>query len=66
MVKAVRGCLIKTEPSVKEVILKISETEHYVIEDINETTLFVNYDCLDTLKSRVEKVLSSTTRTVEN
>ncbi|TBU12681.1 putative subunit Tfb5 of transcription factor TFIIH complex [Hamiltosporidium tvaerminnensis] len=52
MVKAVRGCLIKTEPSVKEVILKISETEHYVIEDINETTLFVNYDCLDTLKSR--------------
>lgn len=65
MVKAVRGCLVKTEPSIREIILKIGEDENFVIEDINDEMLFVDSSCRDTLKEKVDRILSSMTKRAE-
>lgn len=59
MVKAVRGCLVKTEPSIREIILKISESENFIIEDINDETLFIDPSFKERLKENVDKVLAS-------
>lgn len=59
MVKAIKGCLIRTEPSIKEIIMKIGENENFIIEDINDRMLFVNPRCKESLKDKVDKVISS-------
>lgn len=59
MVKAIRGCLVKTEPSIKEIIMKIGENENFIIEDINDRMLFVDPRCKEGLKDKVDKVLHS-------
>lgn len=60
MVKVVKGCLIKTEPSIKEIIMRVAE--HAVIMEINENTLFVKGEYIDEIKQQVDKIIAHSTR----
>ncbi|CCI73982.1 ECU09_1615 [Encephalitozoon cuniculi GB-M1] len=59
MVKATKGYFLRTEPSVKEVILKLGETENFVIEDINDTCVFITPEAASDIKDRVELIMSN-------
>lgn len=60
MVRAIKGTLIETEPSIKEVILNLGENENFVIEDINDNAVFVTQAAAVGLKERVQKIMSHT------
>lgn len=59
MVKAIKGCLIETEPSIKEVILRFGENENFVIEEIDDMHLFVLQDSIKKIKENVAKIMGS-------
>lgn len=59
MVKATKGYFLRTEPSVKEVILKLGESENFVIEDINDTCVFITPEGAPDIKERVEAIMNS-------
>lgn len=58
MVSITKGCLVKTEPSIKEVIVNIGENENFIIENINDTLVFITEEGAVGLKSRVEGILN--------
>lgn len=58
MVKAVKGCFIETEPSIKEVILKLGENENFIIEEIDDNRLFIKQEGAVGLKERISKIMS--------
>lgn len=58
MVKATKGCLIETEPSIKEVISMLGEAENFVIEDISDTAIFIKQEAATNIKERVSKVMT--------
>ncbi|ELA41981.1 uncharacterized protein VICG_00998 [Vittaforma corneae ATCC 50505] len=58
MVKAVKGSLIETEPSIKEVILKLGENEKFVIEEIDDCRIFITQEAAAGIKERVSKIMS--------
>ncbi|EJW03761.1 hypothetical protein EDEG_01956 [Edhazardia aedis USNM 41457] len=64
MVKLSRGSLLKTEPNIKELILRICE--HAVIEDINDSTLFVKTEYIEDIKVQVYKIIANATKQLEN
>ncbi|KHN68982.1 subunit Tfb5 of transcription factor TFIIH complex [Ordospora colligata] len=59
MVNATKGYFLRTEPSVKEVVLKLGESENFVIEDINETSVFITPEAASDIKERVELIMNS-------
>ncbi len=58
MVKAIKGTLIETEPSIKEVIMTIGERKNFIIENINDTMIFINSSAVSGLKEQVNKIMS--------
>jgi len=60
MVKGVKGCLVETEPSIKEVILKLGENEKFVIEEIDDSRIFITQAAAVGIKERVAKIMSLT------
>lgn len=60
MVKAVQGTLIQTEPSIKEIITRVAE--YAVIEDINETTIFIKTEYFEDIKQQVDKIIANATK----
>lgn len=58
MVKAIKGTLIETDPSVKEIILSTSE-ENVVIEDINDRMLFIDTAYKEEIIEKVEKIVQN-------
>ncbi|KKO74106.1 transcription factor tfiih complex subunit tfb5 [Vairimorpha ceranae] len=65
MVTISKGCLVKTEPSIKEVICTIGENENFVIENINDTLVFITEEGAKDLKSRVEAILNRPNKDVK-
>ncbi|KAG5860417.1 RNA polymerase II transcription factor B subunit 5 [Encephalitozoon hellem] len=59
MVKATKGYFLRTEPSVKEVILKLGETENFIIEDINDMCVFITPEAASDIKERVELIMNN-------
>lgn len=57
MVKAIKGIFVKTEPSIKEIIMKVADPSD-IIEDINDYSLFLNPSSLEEIKLKVEKILN--------
>lgn len=58
MVKAIKGTLIETEASIKEVVLALGEAEHFVIEDIDDNHIFITRNASQNIKERVNKVMT--------
>jgi Transcription factor TFIIH complex subunit Tfb5 len=58
MVKITKGALIDTEPSIKEVISRLGESEKFVIEDINDNCIFIKREAAINIKDRVSKIMA--------
>lgn len=58
MVTITKGCLIKTEPSIKEIIVNIAENENFLIENINDSLVFITENGSVGLKTRIENILN--------
>lgn len=65
MVRATKGTYIKTEMSIKEIIMLINETDNMVIEEINDDAVFIQPGRVDELKTRVENILSNVYKRIE-
>jgi len=51
------GILVSCDPSIKAIILKIDHDKHdYIIEDLDDQTVFVKEDMLGMLKARLDEV----------
>ena len=49
--------LVECDPAIKAIILKIDEEDHnYIVEDLDEQTLVVKENQLNSLKRRLEEV----------
>lgn len=58
MVTITKGSLIKTEPSIKEIIVNIAENENFLIENINDSLVFITENGATGLKKRIENILN--------
>ncbi|ELQ74469.1 hypothetical protein THOM_2616 [Trachipleistophora hominis] len=65
MVRATKGTYIKTEMSIKEVIMFINETDNIVIEEIKDNAVFIQLNKTDMLKRKIEHILNSTYKHIE-
>lgn len=65
MVRATKGTYIKTEMSIKEIIMFINETDNIVIEEIKDNAVFIQPNKIDMLKLKIENCLNSTYKHIE-
>ncbi|KAJ9641059.1 hypothetical protein H2201_007994 [Coniosporium apollinis] len=64
MVKALKGVLVQCDPSIKAILLKIDADSgnEYIIEDLDEGTLFVKESKVASLKEKLKVTLKETVR----
>lgn len=58
MVKAIKGALIECDPSVKQIIIRLNREHNFIIQDIDENTLFVDIKYLKKIEEETEKMLN--------
>ncbi|KAJ1651819.1 hypothetical protein IWQ61_007701 [Dispira simplex] len=61
MVRAIKGVLIECDTTAKQIILALNERYRFIIEDLDDTHLFVNADCVTMLRSEIDKVIEENT-----
>jgi len=58
MVNVTKGILVECDPAMKQFLLHLDETEafgrKFVIQDLDETHLFISADILDTLQNKID------------
>ncbi|KAF9160044.1 General transcription factor IIH subunit 5 [Actinomortierella ambigua] len=65
MVKAVKGVVIKCDTSVKEIILGLNQHGNFILEDLDETHVFVDASCVEQLRVDIDQILNENTYNVE-
>lgn len=60
MVRSVKGILVVTEPSIKEVIARLDRKERFIIEEVDDTTLFIKEEAAAHLKERIAELMGET------
>lgn len=58
MVKTIKGTLLKCDPSVKQIILRLDREHSFIIEDIDDTTLFIDQKFLKIVEEETEKTIN--------
>lgn len=58
MVKAIKGALVSCDTSIKQIILRLSRNINFVIQDIDENTLFVDQKHLARIEEETNKMLN--------
>lgn len=59
MPRAIRGVLVRCDPSIKALILKIDSSHHdIVIEELDETHLVIDQNKVEAVKSELNRLLS--------
>lgn len=64
MVKAVKGVLLECDSTVKQIVLNLNKRENFVIEDLDETHLFIESTWVEQLKYELDKILDENSYTV--
>lgn len=64
MVKAVKGVLLECDSTVKQIVLNLNKRGNFVIEDLDETHLFIESTWVDQLKYELDKILDENSYTV--
>lgn len=61
MVNVMKGILVECDPAMKQFLLHLDETEglgrKFVIQDLDETHLFVSAEILPTLRDRIDDLM---------
>ncbi|KAF9112625.1 General transcription factor IIH subunit 5 [Mortierella sp. AM989] len=66
MVKAVKGVVVECDSSVKMIILGLNEKGQFIIEDLDDTHIFVDASCIDQLRLDIDEILNENTYKVED
>ncbi|KAJ2890492.1 hypothetical protein GGI21_006151 [Coemansia aciculifera] len=61
MVKAVKGTLIECDPAAREVLLKLNSKDQFIIEDLDNTHLFINSTHLERVQLALDELMNSNT-----
>ncbi|KAG4086445.1 general transcription factor IIH subunit 5-like protein [Neocallimastix lanati (nom. inval.)] len=62
MVKAQKGALIEvSDPTVKSVLKELDEEDHFIIEDLDETHVFINYRAVEKIRNELDKIMEDNT-----
>ncbi|GAA5800782.1 hypothetical protein HPULCUR_006220 [Helicostylum pulchrum] len=64
MVKAVKGVLLECDSTVKQIVLNLNKRGNFVIEDLDETHLFIESSWVEQLKYELDKILDENSYTV--
>ncbi|KAG0332320.1 hypothetical protein BG000_010122 [Podila horticola] len=62
----VKGVVIECDTSVKQIILGLNEKSHFIIEDLDDTHVFVDAGCIDQLREDIDQILNENTYKVED
>ncbi|KAF9365604.1 TFIIH subunit TTDA/Tfb5 [Mortierella sp. GBAus27b] len=65
MVKAVKGVVVECDTSVKQIILGLNERGQFIIEDLDDTHVFVDGSCIEQLRADIDEILNENTYNVE-
>ncbi|ORZ26542.1 nucleotide excision repair TFIIH subunit [Lobosporangium transversale] len=65
MVKAVKGVVVECDTSVKQIILGLNEKGKFIIEDLDDTHVFVDASCIEQLRFDIDEILNENTYNVE-
>ncbi|XP_014290206.1 general transcription factor IIH subunit 5 [Halyomorpha halys] len=61
MVNVTKGILVKCDPAMKEFLIHLDETnalgQKFIIQDLDETHVFICPEVLDTLTSRIDDLM---------
>lgn len=61
MVHVVKGVLVECDPAMKEFLIHLDDTKElgrkFIIQDLDETHLFIASDIIDTLLNRVDDLM---------
>ncbi|KAI9097005.1 TFIIH subunit TTDA/Tfb5 [Phlyctochytrium arcticum] len=72
MVRATKGALLECDPAVKEIVLDLdnkrsdSGEPRFIIEQLDETHLFIDLAVLDWLKDKLDEILEENTYRVQD
>ncbi|KAG1445728.1 TFIIH subunit TTDA/Tfb5 [Sporodiniella umbellata] len=64
MVKAVKGVLLECDSTVKQIVLNLNKRGNFVIEDLDETHLFIEASWVEQLKYELDKILDENSYTI--
>ena len=64
MVKAVKGVLLECDSTVKQLVLNLNKRGNFVIEDLDDTHLFIEASWVDQLKYELDKILDENSYTI--
>lgn len=64
--KAVKGLLITAEPSVRQILLALNESLHFIIEYLGPDKLFIDPQYLGVIQSKLDQVLEENTYRAED
>ncbi|KAL1916662.1 uncharacterized protein VTP21DRAFT_5366 [Calcarisporiella thermophila] len=59
--RAIKGILIECDPTVKQVILNLSDRDRFLIQDLDDQHLFIDATWLDRIRYEVEQLLDENT-----
>ncbi|OWF36971.1 General transcription factor IIH subunit 5 [Mizuhopecten yessoensis] len=61
MVNVTKGILVECDPAMKQFLLHLDETDafktKFVLQDLDETHLFISADILGTLQNRIDDIM---------
>ncbi|KAI5181865.1 TFIIH basal transcription factor complex TTD-A subunit [Nematocida sp. AWRm80] len=57
MVKAIRGTLIECDPSIKQIILRLNREYNFIIQDLDDTLLFVDQKYTQKIEEETSKMI---------
>lgn len=64
MVKAVTGVLLECDTTVKQIVLNLNKTSNFVIEDLDETHLFIDAKAVTQLQYELDRILDENSYTI--
>ncbi|KAF9904576.1 hypothetical protein EC991_002565 [Linnemannia zychae] len=65
MVKAVKGTIIECDTSVKQIIIGLNEKYQFIIEDLDDTHVYVDTTYVEQLRHDIDEILNENTYKVE-
>ncbi|KAF7723579.1 hypothetical protein EC973_001820 [Apophysomyces ossiformis] len=64
MVKAVKGVLLECDSTVKQIVLNLNKRSHFVIEDLDDTHLFIEASSVQQLQYELDRILDENSYTI--
>lgn len=64
MVKAVKGVLLECDTTVKQIVLNLNQKGNFVIEDLDDTHLFIEASWVKELQYELDKILDENAYTI--